>query len=556
MSNINGIAAILPPAPGGVNTFLEIYGNRRANLMKQQQAAQKAQDDQRKQFDENFGEVQKMFGDKSLLPDDVRMRQGVDAMIYGATMEAANELANNPGMSRAQLYGKYFPKVAEIKKYKDNELQFQDTKKNLIEEMKSVSGFNAASAEKILNQAFYGNGDISKMVVDPDQLRSVLSGNLDQVVTDDTGVSKWVSNQGVDNKDKTVTRKGPGGGSTEKVSYRMPSFMQLGEDGLPYIPAEEIPAENLTEAMPTTTAQGAYGKYAGVAKQQGEQTKKQVETARAYVGRELSDEAGKIKMVEDGIFRNMMEDAGTATRLQAMAQAFKKGYEQQTGQKFDAGPLTEEILMKSLAYRKLEQYKKEAVRLTDNKTVIQVNAGGGGGSRRGAEETAAERKAREQNDAYWKAANSAISFEGIPPAMLQKKKRVRVEGMTEAVELSDITFMFPGGQFKTGQGVGARIYVDPANPGTVYVKNSSQDTRLIPYDASQANDFFTAMVNANKAGTGSAEEAAMTAEIQGMKAPESETEVVEPDTYIHPQKDEVSGFQEISNWFKRTWQKK
>lgn len=497
-------AVVLPRAPGGVGTFLTVLQQQRQQKALAMAAAEKqkiaAAEQQQKEYDANFDFAQKMLNDKANLPDDVRMQQGVNERIYNATVQAAIDLQKRGGVSKAELYSRYFPEVQKIKQYKDKELAFKDIKTKLLDEYKGMPGFNGGAAEPLLNNAFYGNGDLDKMTPDEGLLRQALEQNIDQVITSDDAIAQWTGNQGFTDKSKAVSTRGPGGGKTELYSYKMPSFMEIGEDGMPFLPSEDVPLENLSLKSNTIPMKG----YAGYLGQARDVADKQVQInnkAQAYIGSALTDKEGKVKLVTDDTFRNMMEDKPTALRISAMATRFKKEYEAQTGEKFDEGPITEDILMRGLAYRKLDQYKKESFRTNQGTTIINNNNGGSGSGK----ETAAEKKAREAQGTYNSAVNTVVTQQGLKPTVTSKTEKVRIkkpDGTTATMQLFDATPLFRGGQFRTGKAPGARVYVEPGKPGIVYVKASADDP-VITLRGQEAQDYFEMMANANSIDTDS-----------------------------------------------------
>jgi len=501
------IAAILPQAPGGVDTFLSIYNARRQQRAQSMADAEKQKLEREKQLaaenekarkgaDDNYKAFQGMVNSPALLPDDVRVRQMVDGKILDLSKRAAEEIyAKNGTMSTAEIYNRFQPEVLKLKKYKDNETAFKQIKDVLLAKYDKIPGFNKGEAERILQQGFFGDGDIDKMAADETLLSGMLDANMDQIITSDEGIAAWAGKQGIADKSKTVSRKGPKGSTTENVAYKMPSFMEIGDDGMPMLPAETIPLENLAPQQSNSFQGKAYGNYRGMAQQEESKMQGISNKAQAYIGTALANENGQVKLAEQETFRNMMEDGATKTRIVAMATAFKKSYEKETGEKFEGGPITDELLMRGLAYRKLEQYKKEAVRLGDTKTVNNnfINTGSGRNK-----PTAAEiNKSKAAND-YTKGVSIAITHKGIPAAYLKRAKPLDVEinGLPESRNLTDITPLFGRGKFNAGKGNSGRVFVEPNNEGTIYVQ-AGPDQPIEAMTGQEANAFFEVMINAN-----------------------------------------------------------
>jgi type II secretory pathway pseudopilin PulG len=455
------IAAILPQAPGGVDNFLSIYGQRMAARAKEKNnalsAAQQQQEQERKQQEQGFNFLNKMANDAAPLPDDVRLQQVRNQKVFELVNAGSVDLQKNPNMSTADLYAKYFPKANEIAQYSNSEKQFKESKASILSQYDKIPGFNMKEAEMLLNKAYFGNGDVKNLVTDPDKLNQALQRNLHKVITTNEGVQDYAMKRGI----HQVT-------TSKKESWKIPDYMEM------YGDTPDVKHTTIKLDIPTQQITGRPA------------SQPEVKT-HSYLQDVLpKDKTGAVKLLSEDEFANLMQDDRTRFVLEARTRALQDDYEQQTGKPMEMGPVSQNLMMRSLGYKILSEYSRDAVK---EAPAVSVNTGGSNSGRTPRQKTETEVKADNYTGTVQKIylqEEGTIDGSGTPT-------KINVNGADQ--DAVNISHLFNGGAFRMGKDKYGEIIVVPGKKNTVYLQDDSGN--VTEYSGTAAINFFKKYSEAN-----------------------------------------------------------
>lgn len=462
------IAAILPQAQGGVDTFLSMYGQRmnaRARDKANSEAAvQQQQEQQRKQQEEGFNYVNKLANDVATLPDDVRLQQIRNQKVYELSNAAAIELQKNPNMSKAELYNKYFPQASEIAKFSNSEKQFKEAKANVLSQFDKIPGFNTKEAEMLLNQAYFGNGDVNNLVTDPDKLNQALQRNLHKVITTNEGVQDYAMKRGI----HQVT-------TSKKDSWKIPDYMEM------YGDTPDVKHTTIKLDIPTQQITGRAASQPEV-------------RTHVYLQEVLpKDKTGAVKLLSEDEFKNLMEDDRTRFVLEARTRALQDDYEQQNGKPMEMGPVSQNLMMRSLGYKILSDYSRDAVK--EAPAVVENNGGSRGSGGGGRQKTDSEIKA----DSYTRTVKRIFEQDAGVLDGAATPTTLSINGKPQ--EALNVSHLFNTGAFRAGKEKYFEVFVVPGKKKTVLVQNTD-DGSVTEYSGTAAINFFKRYSEANGGDSG------------------------------------------------------